>query len=311
MCKVCQTAPHGYPPLPFVPRFFRGEQCVLCWQITAINDRSSQNDDRAYAYDGLNRLVSATGIWGSANYQYDALNNLEVKSIGRRFVNVEYDANNRISLMHDTDEDVYNSYSHDARGNVTGDGRHAFTYDRANQPTALSGSGNSATFEYDGNYRRVKQEINGETVYSFYSLSGEMVYRDNITTGQNTDYIKLGAGGMTILRCRRSSCEYLFNDHLGTPVASAAGNGTIRYREVFTPFGEVWGASHANTIDQDGFTGHIRDTDTGLTYMQARYYDPVIGRFLSNDPVGFAEGGAPPSANPTGSLDRNLPMTGS
>ena len=35
----------------------------------------------------------------------------------------------------------------------------------------------------------------------------------------------------------------------------------------------------------------MRDTDTGLTYMQARYYDPVIGRFLSNDPVGFAEGG--------------------
>ena len=43
--------------------------------------------------------------------------------------------------------------------------------------------------------------------------------------------------------------------------------------------------------NRQGFTGHIRDTDTGLTYMQARYYDPVIGRFLSNDPVGFAEGG--------------------
>ncbi|WP_223271739.1 RHS repeat-associated core domain-containing protein [Colwellia hornerae] len=34
-------------------------------------------------------------------------------------------------------------------------------------------------------------------------------------------------------------------------------------------------------------TGHKFDTDIGLSYMQARYYDPVIGRFYSNDPVGF------------------------
>ncbi|SDM91289.1 RHS repeat-associated core domain-containing protein, partial [Maricaulis salignorans] len=38
-------------------------------------------------------------------------------------------------------------------------------------------------------------------------------------------------------------------------------------------------------------TGHITDTDTGMVYMQARYYDPAIGRFLSGDPVGFAQGG--------------------
>jgi len=43
--------------------------------------------------------------------------------------------------------------------------------------------------------------------------------------------------------------------------------------------------------DDVGFTGHITGTETGLTYMQARYYDPVIGRFLSPDPVGFATGG--------------------
>ena len=43
--------------------------------------------------------------------------------------------------------------------------------------------------------------------------------------------------------------------------------------------------------DDEGFTGHVDDAATGLTYMQARYYDPVIGCFLSNDPVGFAQGG--------------------
>ena len=49
----------------------------------------------------------------------------------------------------------------------------------------------------------------------------------------------------------------------------------------YEPYGYV--ASGATpTI---GFTGHVNDADTGLTYMQQRYYDPVAGRFLSVDPV--------------------------
>jgi len=47
----------------------------------------------------------------------------------------------------------------------------------------------------------------------------------------------------------------------------------------------------AVNITQPGFTGHIKDSETGLNYMQARYYDPVIGRFLSVDPVGFLGSG--------------------
>jgi RHS repeat-associated protein len=41
--------------------------------------------------------------------------------------------------------------------------------------------------------------------------------------------------------------------------------------------------------DDQGFTGHIQDTSTGLTYMQARYCDPVAGRFLSTDPIGYED----------------------
>jgi len=51
----------------------------------------------------------------------------------------------------------------------------------------------------------------------------------------------------------------------------------------YRPFGE----SIEEPKDDVGYTGHKFDTDLGLSYMQARYYDPVIGRFYSNDPVGW------------------------
>jgi len=52
----------------------------------------------------------------------------------------------------------------------------------------------------------------------------------------------------------------------------------------YKPFGD----SIELAKDEVGYTGHKFDTDLNLSYMQARYYDPVIGRFMSNDPVGFS-----------------------
>ncbi|MCV2886478.1 RHS repeat-associated core domain-containing protein [Aestuariibacter sp. AA17] len=50
-----------------------------------------------------------------------------------------------------------------------------------------------------------------------------------------------------------------------------------------------YGSSIEGEVDDIGYTGHKFDTDLGLSYMQARYYDPVIGRFYSNDPVDALE----------------------
>ena len=71
-------------------------------------------------------------------------------------------------------------------------------------------------------------------------------------------------------------------------------NSDVAWREQYTPFGEELQCPAAND-NLGGFTGHIKDRATGLNYMQARYYDPVIGRFLSVDPVGFLESGGNPA----------------
>jgi RHS repeat-associated protein len=74
---------------------------------------------------------------------------------------------------------------------------------------------------------------------------------------------------------------YIYTDGLGSPVARTDASGTVISRTRYEPYGYV-ASGVQPTI---GFTGHVNDVDTGLTYMQQRYYDPVAGRFLSIDPV--------------------------
>ena len=81
---------------------------------------------------------------------------------------------------------------------------------------------------------------------------------------------------------------FTHNDHQGSPVAATDSMGNVTWREFYTPFGEKWQSASANDNDI-GYTGHVMDAATGLTYMQARYYDPVAGRFLSTDPIGYQD----------------------
>ena len=94
----------------------------------------------------------------------------------------------------------------------------------------------------------------------------------NTSKGEATRYVRLG--GMSVAELKGTDITYLHSDHLGTPVAGSDENGNILWRETYTPYGEVYGGEDAARENAQGFTGHIRDTATGLTYMQAQYYTP-------------------------------------
>jgi RHS repeat-associated protein len=79
----------------------------------------------------------------------------------------------------------------------------------------------------------------------------------------------------------KAEIVYIHNDALGSPIMETNELGAVISRSHYKPLG----GTAAGDKDDVGYTGHLNDTDLGLTYMQARYYDPVIGRFYSNDPV--------------------------
>lgn len=82
---------------------------------------------------------------------------------------------------------------------------------------------------------------------------------------------------------------YVYSDPQGTPLAEADANGTITATFDYRPYGVQ---ALGTAPNGPGYTGHVNDPDTGLVYMQARYYDPATAHFLSMDPKHPAAGNA-------------------
>jgi len=205
--------------------------------------------------------------------------------LGSRTIDIQYNSINQVSNVRDSAASSnWRAYSYDARGNVIGDGKHNFIYDSANQPVSISGN-DTGNYAYDGNLKRVKEVVGGQTIYSVYSRSGALLTRDNVSNGKKTDY--LNVSGQTFVRNTNGVPAYPLNDALGTAYMVADPNGNLTATYNYTPFGESLGTGPGGSGEQ-GYTGHIEDK-TGLTYMQARYFDPIIGRFLSPDPIGYRD----------------------
>ena len=227
--------------------------------IKILDNVNSAYSLTSLAYDGLDRLTSATGGSGigSSTMSYDSLGNITKLNTKNRTLDYTYNTTtNRLSSVNSglTEQKDYTSFAYDSRGNITNNSHRSFSYNRANQMYASG----SYQYVYDGHNRRVKTVDSDGTSYSMYGYDGTLRYIKSPT--QTVNYIQLGA-------------KLIAKD--GVTQSSNSSTQHIR------PFG----SSIEGENEDAGYTGHKFDTDLGLGYMQARYYDPVIGRFYSNDPV--------------------------
>ncbi|WP_300391212.1 RHS repeat-associated core domain-containing protein [Henriciella sp.] len=261
-------------------------------KITSISNYAVSGENRSFTYDPKGRLLTASGPWGSGSFEYDALDNIRTKTLGSRVVEVYYDTQNRVSRFRDTSEgNTWQAYFYDARGNIIDNGLFAygganFAYDTANQPTRIYNSDFDETHSYDGNFKRVRTARDGKIIYWVYSAhTGTLVYKDEVTDNVRTRYASVGGAS---IRQRNGIYEFTHLDGQGTPVAATNSSGVLLWRELHTPYGEKT-LDPAENRDDVSYTGHVQDDRSGLTYMQARYYDPVTARFLSTDPIGYQD----------------------
>ena len=175
--------------------------------------------------------------------------------------------------------------TYDVQGNLAAKGAQAYQFDLGNRLRSVPGK--ETGYEYDGHGRRVHaQTVGSSPILSQYGNAGQVLYQQDQKQAKRIDYIYLG-GSLVASRERPLATEtatlkYQHTDALGTPVAVTNAAKTTTETSEYEPYGQL---VNKPAFDGPGFTGHVQDAATGLTYMQQRYYDPMLGVFLSVDPV--------------------------
>ncbi|WP_347246836.1 RHS repeat-associated core domain-containing protein [Thermomonas sp.] len=145
----------------------------------------------------------------------------------------------------------------------------------------------------------MRQDSAGTSLkYSYYAKDGRLLWQRDEPASKRINNVYL-AGSLLAeitrpIGSNAPTISYFHTDALGSPIAKTNAAGAIIETSEYEPYGRLLNRSNDNRA---GYTGHVMDAVSGLTYMQQRYYDPGIGRFLSVDPVTAL-------SNPVGQFNR-------
>ena len=260
-----------------------------------------RNASRSMIYDGLDRLTVANSApqpplrtetpwaysWGEARFSYDGLDNLRTFKMAAVDFSYAYAGNGQLQSVSQAGVSTpILNYAHNARGQMTGrqfDGQQfTLSWDSAHRVTQTWNAASSVveSYRYDAHGHRVRTVRGGETVYQVYTQAGDLLM-ERTNTGTTRKYARLGGRliGETVNGARLA----IHTDVIGSVRQKTDAFGTLVHEDVRAPYGSTLvGWQYQNG---PAFTGHMEDGATGLTYMKARYYDPVAMRFISPDPV--------------------------
>ncbi len=245
--------------------------------------------EQTYAYDPLNRLASATETYNSTQtwaqvFGYDRYGNRNITS-GYGATSLTFNAaNNRITTS---------GFSYDSSGNTTADpSGKTFVYDAENKQTSVANGGMTlGTYFYDGDGKRVKKTAStGDNIIFIYDAAGKLIEERDLSGNLQTSYVY--AGSRLLSTETSSDTTYLTIDHLGSPRINTDGGGNVTSRKDFMAFGEEAITAERNVgvgygippVRQD-YTGYEKEAESGLEFAQARFQNPVHGRFTSVDPL--------------------------
>jgi RHS repeat-associated protein len=247
--------------------------------------------DRWMNYDGLDRLTGAgAGMFGGTDnwhrYTYDALDNITSWKLAgvKDYADYVYDPNHRLTSIRNTAGATVVGLAYDPQGNLQNKNGQTYGFDFGNRLREVTGK---EYYRYDGHGRRVLAwSPTTDSILSQYAQNGQLIYQANQRgNAVGSEHIYLAS---SLIATREWSAQsgfvskYQHTDALGSPVAVTNSQGQVIERNDYEPYGAIIGKPNHNGI---GYTGDVMDGVTRLTYMQQRYYDQSIGRFLSVDPV--------------------------
>ncbi len=230
------------------------------------------NGNWSYGYDTAYRLISATNLDSSSytqTFQYDAADNMTYNSqVG------SYTYPSPVAARpHAVTQAGSLTYAYDANGNLTSGGGRTITYDGQERPTVVTALGQTTSFVYGPEGKRLKKTSAGDTTL-YLGADEEITPSGDRIKHPYSDVRKVGA-----------TINWMQRDHLSSVRLMTDATGTVISENHFRPYGERTDVQVSLTVPREskGWIGERDDPETGLTYLNARYYDPVLARFVSPD----------------------------
>ena len=220
--------------------------------------RSAEKTDRVYAKGGVLVRVGTTEI------EHDADGNLTKKTLA---------------------DGAAWKYAWDAHGRLA---------------SVLRPDGKAVIFSYDAFGRRLSKTFDGQTteyIWDGNELVHERVRDAEGPPGRLTSWVFEPGTFAPLVKIEGRKRFGVVTDHLGTPSLLTTETGRLAWKAQLDIYGVV--REEAAGIGEEDATanpwrypGQYEDPETGLYYNRFRYYDPELGRYLSEDPIGLAGGAA-------------------
>ena len=270
-------------------------------------DADKVNETKSYTYDTLGRLTKTVTTdhnkddkTKTVTYTYDNVGNRLKEDDGTTTTSYTYNGLDQLKTSTKekrTAVDEVRQYSYDANGNQTDvkntktGQTESYTYDAENRLSKVSVTdkdGKTAVIQqnrYNGEGQRI-QKVEGSKTTNYYYQDGVVSYTtdgENSQTSQNL----IGTDGNILATQRYGSdhTDYLLyhKDIQGSTTSLVKEDGSADATYRYTDFGETTINGDNKVENEVCYTGGIYDQSTGLYYLNARYYNPEDGRFVTED----------------------------
>jgi RHS repeat-associated protein len=259
--------------------------------VDAAGNRTAKTNQAAgvtsnYTYDAIYQLTQVMqGINTTESYSYDPVGN-RLASLG--VSPYAYNAANELTSKPGV------TYTYDNNGNTvsktdsTGTTAYAWDFENRLTQVTLPGSGGTGTFKYDPMGRRIYKSSGANT--SIYAYDSANLIEE---TNSGGTAVARYAQGLNVDEplgmLRNGGSSYYDADGLGSITSLTNSSGGLAQTYSFDSLGRLTNSSGSLT-NPFRFIGRELDDETGLYFFRARYFDSQIGRFISEDPIGFAGG---------------------
>ena len=269
-------------------------------------DADKVNETKVYTYDTLGRLIKTVTTDHKKDdktkvvtYTYDNVGNRLKEDDGTTTTSYTYNGLDQLKTStkeKGTAVEEVRQYDYDANGNQTdvkntktGENQ-TYVYDAENRLSQVSVTkdGNTAVIQqniYNGEGQRI-QKIDGDETINYYYQDGVVAYTTDANGEQNSQNL-IGTDGNVLAteRFQQNATQYyLYNkDIQGSTSSLVKEDGSADATYQYTDFGETTIQGDDQAKNEVCYTGGIYDQSTGLYYLNARYYNPEDGRFMTED----------------------------